>query len=488
MRCLECGHSNPESNKFCGECGARLERRAAKIDVAAPEESLNLERRDTERERVRDSGAHVSKGEQALLSSVIVKAEFPPATPEQEAEEERADLDIAAEAVPKRRARAAGISGPSILGLGYETAANPEGFVYDKPRRDGFIYDTDGSSPEYLLDEAPRRSVSWRAWALFAVLAIAGGLVYLQWRANRGEGPNLMSMVRGYAGAGASKLSPASNGSTAATNPTAPANNNNGATAQPPTAANTQPTDSQPAAQPNSASAPTEPEQATENQASTAASNSTLSSDSEDGDRNDAAASAPAATAKQPTAPAQTSQPKQAAQANQASQSSQASQPSEASQTSDEDNGETPSTPTDEVAKPESDQPSRSTAKPARPKAASRAAEAALAASPKPKPLGDKDPLIVQAENYIQGRGRPKNCSAAVNLLRQSVGEGNPAADVKLGALYWTGTCVKPNKVTAYQWFTRAHTLEPTNRWIERSRTSMWASMNEREKQLATGY
>jgi len=477
MRCLECGHSNPESNKFCGECGARLEQRAAKIDVAAPEKSLNLERRDTERERVRDSGAHVSKGEQALLSSVIVKAEFPPATPEQEAEEERADLDIAADAVPKRRARAAGISGPSILGLGYETAANPEGFVYDKPRRDGFIYDTDGSSPEYLLDEAPRRSVSWRAWALFAVLAIAGGLVYLQWRANRGEGPNLMSMVRGYAGAGASKISSATNGSTAATNSPGPANSS-GATTQSPSAANTQPADSQPAAPPNSASAPTSPEQATDNQAAT--STSTLSSDSADGDQNDASGSAPAATAKPPSPPAQASQPNQAAPAKQDSPSSQASQ------ASDEDNSETPSTPADEVAKPESDQPARSTAKPARPKAASREAEAVPAAAPKPKPLGDKDPLIVQAENYIQGRGTPKNCSAAVNLLRQSVGQGNPAADVKLGALYWSGTCVTQNKVAAYQWFTRAHTLEPTNRWIERSRTSMWASMNEREKQLAT--
>lgn len=475
MRCLECGHSNPESNKFCGECGARLERGAAKIDVAPPQEPLNLERRDTERERVRDSGAHVGKAQQSLLSSVIVKAEFPPATPEQEAEEERAAIDIDADAVPKRRARAAGISGPSILGLGYETAANPEGFVYDKPRRDGFIYDTDGSSPEYLLDEAPRRGVSWRAWALFAVLVIAGGLVYLQWRANRGEGPNLISVVRGYAGAAAAKISPATNGSAAATNSPSSANGN--ATTQAPAAANPQPTNSQPAAQPNSASAPTAAERATDNQpsaASTASSTSTLSSDSEDGDQNNPAGTAPPATAKQPNAPAQTSQPKQTAQANQASQAS------------DEDNSETPSTPADEVAKPESDQPSRSTAKPARPKSASRAAEAVPAAAPKPKPLGDKDPLIVQAENYIQGRGRPKNCSAAVNLLRQSVGEGNPAADVKLGALYWSGTCVTQNKVTAYQWFTRAHTLEPTNRWIERSRTSMWASMNEREKQLAT--
>lgn len=467
MRCLECGHSNPESNKFCGECGARLEMRAAKMrDVAPSGDSSELERRDTERERVRDSGGHVIKAEPVLLSSVVLKTDFPPATPEEEAEEEKAD--IGANVMPKQRVRVAGISGPSILGLGYETAANPEGFVYDKPRRDGFIYDTDGSSPEYLLDERPGRSVSWRAWALLLVLAIAGGLGYLQWRANRGENPDLMSMVRSYASTAAAKLSAAKNGSTAPTNPASATTNPTGApsssaNAQAPSAANTQQTDSQTAAQNNAGSASTTaPQQSSDNQPSSA----TLSSDSEgEEDQQNDAGSAPSATSKQPSAPAAASQPKQT------------SQPYE------EDNSATPPTQKDDDANPESDQPARSTAKPARPKAASL--EANPAAATKPKPLGDKDPLIVQAESYIQGRGRPKNCSAAVNLLRQSVSQGNPAADVKLGALYWSGTCVTQSKVTAYQWFSRAHTLEPTNRWIERSRNSMWASMNEQEKRLA---
>lgn len=477
MRCRECDHPNPESNKFCGECGAKLEGRAARVKEPVPGASgEDLERRDTERERVRDSGAHVLRAEQKIPSSVIVQEKFPPATPEEGAEEEKASIAADTEAA-KRSTRVTGIGGPSILGLGYETSADPAGFVYDKPRHDGFIYDTDGSTPEYLLDDMPGRTVSWRAWALLLVLVTAGGLGYLQWRANRGQGPNLLAVARGYMSKTTPSNSPPANGPGAtsnaspatATNPaSAPASNSNGP----------QQTASQATGQASSTSTPaTQPD----SQNSAPQSTSTLSSDSQDdqqsdasnnqaaasGDKNAADKSAPADQAGDKTAKATVD--KTAAVEN--------------SQSAEEDNSAT-STQPDEVEKPESDQPAKSSAKPARRKIA--AAQGEPAESLKPKPLGDKDPLVVQAENYIQGRGTPKNCSAAVNLLRQSVSQGNPAADVKLGALYWSGTCVTQSKVTAYQWFTRAHTLEPTNRWVERSRNSMWASMNEREKQAAS--
>jgi hypothetical protein len=41
---------------------------------------------------------------------------------------------------------------------------------------------------------------------------------------------------------------------------------------------------------------------------------------------------------------------------------------------------------------------------------------------------------------------------------------------------------VTQSNVTAYQWFSRAHVLEPQNRWIERSRNSLWAGMSTEEK------
>jgi TPR repeat protein len=128
------------------------------------------------------------------------------------------------------------------------------------------------------------------------------------------------------------------------------------------------------------------------------------------------------------------------------------------------------------ATKPESDGPLAKSAK------ASRKAEVATEEPAQPKILGEKDPLIVQADKYIQGRGVRKNCSTGINLLRQAVSEGNPAASVKLGALYWSGTCVTQSKVTAYQWFSRAHSLEPRNRWVERSRNSLWANMSPEEQ------
>jgi TPR repeat protein len=135
---------------------------------------------------------------------------------------------------------------------------------------------------------------------------------------------------------------------------------------------------------------------------------------------------------------------------------------------------------------PESDESVSKATKPAHARPAAvedtSADETRTARSAPPKPLGDKDPLIIQAENYIQGRRVRQNCSQGVNLLREAVGQGNPAADVKMGALYWSGTCVTQSKVTAYQWFTRAHEKEPRNIWIERSRNSLWASMSSQEK------
>jgi TPR repeat protein len=152
--------------------------------------------------------------------------------------------------------------------------------------------------------------------------------------------------------------------------------------------------------------------------------------------------------------------------------SAKAAAPYTASKNTDED---------ENSAKPESDGPAAKGAK------AARKTEVADEEPPQPKTLGEKDPLLVQADKYIQGRGVRKNCSTGINLLRQAVGEGNPAASVKLGALYWSGTCVTQSKVTAYQWFSRAHSMEPTNRWVERSRNSLWASMSP-EEQRKTSY
>ena len=313
-----------------------------------------------------------------------------------------------------------GIAGPSFLGLGYENASD-NGFVYDKPRNDGFIYDTNTETPEYLLEEVPR-GISWRAWALFALLLVGAGLGYVQWRASHNQGPDIAAILAGN-GATVDPSGPVmtgNNGKPATKKPEAPAadasqtNSANGAAAQGSTNDNSTAADAKEAPDSDSKTA------------NATAAKKNASTDSSADDSEEASTSPSAKDA-------------------------------------------------DAAAKPESDGPTEKSEKP-------RHAKLAPLEPPAPKPLGDKDPLIVEAERYIQGRGVRQNCSTGINLLHQAMSAGNPAADVKMGALYWSGTCVTQSNLTAYQWFSRAHALEPQNRWIERSRNSLWASMNADEK------
>jgi hypothetical protein len=388
---------------------------------------------DQQREIVRDRTArNPAKDNRIFASSAVSARVIPLTTPEEEAEEEL-------KSPTPNKNFSTGIGGPSILGIGYDSGGSSNGLVYDKPRNDGFIYDTDGETPEYLLDDQPSRTVSWRAWALFAILLVGGALAYIQWRASRHEGPDLASILEG-----------------------------NGAAT---TAEKSLPGTVQPNKQ-DAASSATAPQSAKPN-ADDANANETkpTPSDAKSGGENAVAsdkADASASSTKNPD----TEKDDETASASKDSKDTEMSAAA--------------ATKSSNASAPESDEAVSKATKPARTRPAAvedtSADETRTARSAPPKPLGDKDPLIIEAENYIQGRRVRQNCSQGVNLLREAVGQGNPAADVKLGALYWSGTCVTQSKVTAYQWFTRAHEKEPRNIWIERSRNSLWASMSSQEK------
>jgi hypothetical protein len=426
-------------------CGARLEPAVSPVaiddndplDLEAPAYSFDdrarsagqatadFRERDRERELVRDSKPVSRTSSSRAGSSAISLENPPPDTVQEEALKEKEEREA-----PHR---VSGIGGPSFLGLGYE--GSNSGFVYDKPRNDGFVYDTDGEAPEYLLEEAPR-GVSWRAWGLVILLLIGGGLGYIQWRANHNEGPDIASILAGNGAAmdpNHPVITPESP-KPPAQKPNPPAND-----ASSPASAKDQKADS---AADKSADADSGGKAST---ADNGSNSKTASSKSEDksGDEN-----ASDETSKTPEKPG-------------AAASAKAKEPKDS----------------DESAKPESDEQTTKATKRNRPTPAP-----VVEKTPLPKSLGEKDPLIIQAEKYIQGRGVRQNCSTGINLLRQAMSEGNPEADVKIGALYWSGTCVTQNNVTAYQWFSRAHSLEPRNRWIERSRNSLWASMSADEK------
>jgi hypothetical protein len=452
MRCEKCGHSNPENHKYCGMCGSKLAKVVSSIPIddndpleleaplyrfedhsqLAAEEPAQLRERDQRRELVRDAGSRNSLPRERRATSSIAVENLPREV--MECDNVRPD--------PARNRTNTGIGGPSFLGLGYEDAGN-SGFVYDKPRNDGFVYDTDGETPEYLLEET-RRGVSWRAWALLLLLAAGAGLGYIQWRASRHQGPDLATIL-------------ARNGITV--DPSGPVIPDK--SAKPPAQKPSAPADE--AAKADSINASGE------------------NASSEDSDSKDAKSASPDTTPDSKDANAASSDgtakgKSSDGKAAPASAASKTDSTTESGNDSDESKSAS-ATKDDDEDKPESDGPAAKATKPSRAQPVAEEEEPA-----QPKSLGDKDPLMIQADKYIQGRGVRQNCSAGVNLLRQGVSDGNPAASVKLGALYWSGTCVTQSKVTAYQWFSRAHSLEPQNRWVERSRNSLRASMTPQEK------
>ena len=456
IRCRECDHSNPDDHRFCAMCGAKLEPAVRPLDIDendpleldAPvyefedrsrlRQPAEVSRRDRQREQVRDTSSISSNGGRRRAQTADLD----------QVPREIVEPSVEGEYAENTRSTSAGIGGPSFLGLNYERGSD-RGFVYDKPRQDGFVYDSDGEAPEYLLDEVPR-GVSWRAWALCLLLIIGGGLGYIQWRASHHQGPDLASIL-------------ARNGPTVdPSGPVLPDKSAKPADKTNPAAANA-----------NSDAASAKNATQSENKNASASVDSDSDEDSPVIDSNSSAAKPPDAnTGDTKTGNTKTAKSESADSEDNADESAKAAAPDAASKNADEAENST---------KPESDGPVAKTAK------AARKTEVADEEPPQPKTLGEKDPLIVQADKYIQGRGVRKNCSTGINLLRQAVSEGNPAASVKLGALYWSGTCVTQSKVTAYQWFSRAHSLEPTNRWVQRSRNSLWASMSP-EEQRKTSY
>lgn len=448
MRCEQCGYSNQADHKFCGMCGARLETAAGAVSgddedllglesVSVPrgrkQETAQVTRRDQLREVRRDMRSVNSRPVLRTDRSTFSVKDFPADTAQEESVEEIQER--------KRADRASGISGPSFLGLGQE--ASNSGFVYDDSRDDGFVYDSPSETPEYLLTEVSR-GVSWRAWALFLLLLVAAGLGYIQWRASRNEGPDIAAILSGN-GAAVGPGGPTMSGNT---KPAAPKPNTPSADSS--KAENAQPADGSDSGSGNSDGTSTKT--ATDGTNSSAGAKETSDSKATSAKRADNQSDSENSNAN-------TSSEKPGTGAS----------PKKASAKEDEEGA---------AAKSASDGTDTSVAKANRGKRAPVDEEAT-----QPRSLGEKDPLIIKAEKYIQGHGARKNCSTGINLLRQAVSEGNPAADVKMGALYWSGTCVTQSKVAAYEWFSRAHSLEPRNRWIERSRNSLWASMSPFEKQ-----
>jgi len=460
IRCRECDHSNPDDHRFCSMCGAKLEPAVRPLDIDE-NDPLELEtpvyqfkdrsrlrqpaevvRGDRQREQIRDSSSVSSNGGRRVRQMADV-GQLPREIIEPTVETEYAENSCGT---------STGIGGPSFLGLNYESESN-RGFVYDKPRQDGFVYDTNADTPEYLLEEVPR-GVSWRALALFVLLIVGGGLGYIQWRASHHQGPDLASIL-------------ARNGPTVdPSGPVLPDKSAKPADKTNLAASTNSDVNAKDNSQSEDKNASGSADSGSDEESPVIDSNASAAKPEDSKTGNSKAAKADRADSDNNDS----DNPKESGKAAAATSAAKKMDATEKSADEDENS-----------AKPESDGPGAKAAK------AARKSEVVDEEPAQPKTLGDKDPLLIEANKYIQGRGVRKNCSTGINLLRQAVSEGNPAASVKLGALYWSGTCVTQSKVTAFQWFSRAHSLEPKNRWVERSRNSLWASMSP-EEQRRTSY
>jgi TPR repeat protein len=95
------------------------------------------------------------------------------------------------------------------------------------------------------------------------------------------------------------------------------------------------------------------------------------------------------------------------------------------------------------------------------------------------------DRLVIKAENYLYGRGVPRNCDQALVYLRAAAQQGSAKGHSQLGALYATGHCVPQDRAIAYKYFTQALGAGRGNIWVEHNRAMLWRQMTDEEKQRA---
>ena len=152
MRCPRCGNDNPESNRFCGMCGATLR----PTQVSAPVQTAT------------QASAQILAASPPIARSAPAPS---PATPVQ-------TVTASRPAPAATEERPASISGPSFLGLNDPAP--------QKQRSSLSItqgHDSSSRNLDYLLDdEEPPRSSAWKMLVIIAVLAVVAAVGYMRWK------------------------------------------------------------------------------------------------------------------------------------------------------------------------------------------------------------------------------------------------------------------------------------------------------------------
>jgi len=157
LRCPRCGNENPETNRFCGMCGATL--RPAPVAAPIPSNA--------------NPPSSVPPSPQISKSSPAVSP-APPASSAQNVTAPRPVPSATAE-------RPTSISGPSFLGLNDPPPQKRSSLSISTQNLDS--HSSSSSSLDYLLDdEEPPKSGAWKIVTIIVVLAVAGALGYMRWK------------------------------------------------------------------------------------------------------------------------------------------------------------------------------------------------------------------------------------------------------------------------------------------------------------------
>jgi hypothetical protein len=444
MLCDQCGASNPDINRFCGACGAAIFRRPDlwQPKPEPPEDILPL---NVEPEL---PSVETPVEEQDVIDESVVE-ETPLEKPFfQEARilhenEARAEPPIAVQ--EREREIYTPISGPSLLGL-----SGSDDYSSDEPTT-------------YTLDEEEDRPKSHIGWYIFAVVAMAvvatfgileyrtikTGKVAIPWfSSSRSEEPKATDEADNSAATAGAPVQQQAK------------------TPQPLTSDEAPPV--KPSAPDQHASAAT-----TKSPAHETANNK--ASDSGSGPTMEIVEKKPAAAASTPQPKPETTAssappPKPDAAADKTTTTSAESRlaqqnaekrKQEMAKAINEDEAETPDVSSGSTAKAVAAPTRSSASKPADPR---------------------QNRLLLAGERFLYGRGGRRDCNQAVAYFQAAAKEYNGPAMSHLGAMYASGNCVKPDRLTAYKWFARAQEAQPNNPWLGKNMNMLWRQMTPEER------
>ena len=481
MRCPQCASENPADYRFCGMCGTPLEKAApvsepvARSAAPKPEEPVTVPaERSVRTERFtpksRSNGGssllglndteppHTDRRAKETPDVRSDRAPFDLPQPVQRVEPPAKPVEWGAHREPPSSST---ISGPSFLGLSGEVG---RGSHSDTSNDLTYLFDE---------DEQPRRSYG-RFIGILLVLAILGGLGYLQYKRSGGSWTPPWAKGPAQTPIQASQPQPGDQANVGENSNQNASNAAPGGQAPAATPGTNQPPNAQDRPSQGTVKEQDLPPQGAQGQAS---GTPTTGAAGQSGSTEGASSEADKAN-KEGTTETGSANPPPAAKGATSSVPAESGKTAKDTESEANDSGaaaakgKRSAEPNDSGDEAAADVPAKAV-KPTRTK-------------PSPQVASPDDTLVTNAEKYLYGRGVPQNCDRALISLRAAANRQNTRAMTLLGTMYGTGHCVGRDLPNSYRWFAQASRQSPDNTWINRNLEMIWREMTPAERQLAT--